>query len=107
MKRKIYNELLKWKNEWSGKTAILVDGVRRVGKSYIVEEFAKNEYKSHILIDFSKPNKQMESLFADHLSNLDVFFQWLSLLTDVIVNHHSSFYRNKLIIYHYEVLHNA
>lgn len=83
MKRKIYNELLKWKNEWSGKTAILVDGARRVGKSYIVEEFAKNEYKSHILIDFSKPNKQMESLFADHLSNLDVFFQRLSLLTDV------------------------
>ena len=45
MKRKIYDELIKWKNNYNGKTAVLIDGARRVGKSYIVEEFAKNNYK--------------------------------------------------------------
>ena len=83
MKRKIYNELLKWKNEWSGKTAILIDGARRVGKSYIVEEFAKKEYKSFILIDFSKENRQINALFTDYLSDLDTLFRQLSLLTDI------------------------
>ncbi len=47
MKRKIYNELIKWKENSQGKTALLIDGARRVGKSYIVEEFAKNNYKSY------------------------------------------------------------
>lgn len=83
MKRKIYNELLKWKNEWNGRTAILIDGARRVGKSYIVEEFAKKEYKSFILIDFSKENRQINALFTDYLSDLDTLFRQLSLLTDV------------------------
>ena len=82
MKRKIYNDLLKWKNEWGGKTAILVDGARRIGKSYIVEEFARNEYKSFVLIDFSNENKQLKSLFVDYLSDLDTLFRRLSLLTD-------------------------
>lgn len=53
MKRKIYNSLLEWKQERSIKEALLIDGARRVGKSFIVEEFAKNEYKSYILINFS------------------------------------------------------
>ncbi len=83
MKRKIYNELLKWKNEWNGRTAILIDGARRVGKSYIVEEFAKKEYKSFILIDFSKENRQINALFTDYLSDLDTLFRQLSLLTDI------------------------
>ncbi|MBQ6100986.1 MAG: ATP-binding protein [Bacteroidales bacterium] len=83
MKRKIYNELLKWKNEWNGRTAILIDGARRVGKSYIVEEFAKKEYKSFILIDFSKENRQINALFTDYLSDSDTLFRQLSLLTDV------------------------
>ena len=83
MKRKIYNELLKWKNDWNGKTAILIDGARRVGKSYIVEEFARKEYKSFILIDFSKENRQINALFTDYLSDLDTLFRQLSLLTDV------------------------
>ena len=48
MKRKIYNELVKWKEESKGSTALLIEGARRVGKSYIAEEFAKNEYKSYI-----------------------------------------------------------
>ena len=59
MKRKIYNEILKWKNETNGKTALLVEGARRVGKSYIVEKFAKDDYKSYILIDFSKVSKDV------------------------------------------------
>ena len=53
MRRKIYNALLKWKNEENGAVALLVEGARRVGKSYIVEEFAKREYKSYILVDFA------------------------------------------------------
>ena len=54
MKRKVYNDILRWKEESNGRTALLVEGARRVGKSYIVEEFAKSNYKSYILIDFSK-----------------------------------------------------
>lgn len=50
MKRKIYQELLRWKNERKGKTALLIEGARRIGKSYIVEEFARHEYKSYILV---------------------------------------------------------
>lgn len=53
-KRKIYDNLLQWKRESNGKTALLVEGARRVGKSTVVEQFAKNEYESYILIDFSK-----------------------------------------------------
>lgn len=80
MKRKIYNELLKWKNAAKGRTAVLIDGARRVGKSYIVEDFARNEYKSYILIDFSKEDKQLKMLFEEQLSDLDTFFRMLSLV---------------------------
>lgn len=52
-KRKIYDKLLAWKQESAGKTALLIEGARRIGKSTVVEEFAKNEYDSYILIDFS------------------------------------------------------
>lgn len=83
MKRKIYNDLLKWKKDWAGKTAILVDGARRIGKSYIVEEFARNEYKSFILIDFSKEDRQVKALFEEQMNDLDTFFRMLSLLTGV------------------------
>lgn len=78
MKRKIYNELLKWKKESNGKTALLIEGARRVGKSYIVEEFAKNNYKSYILIDFSKVPNEIKKLFDDYLDNLDYLFTYLS-----------------------------
>ena len=54
MKRKIYDKLLDWKNNRQGEVALLIEGARRIGKSYIVEEFAKNEYESYILIDFNK-----------------------------------------------------
>ena len=53
-RRKIYGKMLTWKSESSGRTALLIEGARRVGKSTIVEEFAKNEYKSYILIDFNR-----------------------------------------------------
>ena len=55
-KRKIYSRLLKWKTETRGKTALLIEGARRIGKSTIVEEFARNEYESYLLIDFTKMN---------------------------------------------------
>lgn len=78
MKRKIYNDILKWKNENNGKTALLIEGARRVGKSYIVEEFAKENYKSYILIDFSKVSREVMELFDNYLDNLDYLFTYLS-----------------------------
>ena len=77
MKRKIYDELLKWKRVSNGKTALLIDGARRVGKSYIAEEFAKNEYASYVLIDFAKVNRKVKALFDEHLDDLDTFFLFL------------------------------
>ena len=62
MRRKIYTELLKWKEEEAGRTALLIDGARRVGKSYIVENFAKQEYKSYIIIDFNRVNQEVTEL---------------------------------------------
>lgn len=76
--RKIYSKILEWKNETNGKKALLVEGARRIGKSTVVEEFAKKEYKSYILIDFNKVKKSVKDSFDD-LDNLDVFFQTLSL----------------------------
>lgn len=72
-KRKAYSRLLEWKKEWAGSYAALLQGARRVGKSTIVEEFAKNEYRSYILIDFSKVRKDVLALFED-ISDLDLFF---------------------------------
>ncbi len=78
MKRKIYDELLKWKKENNGEVALLIDGARRIGKSYIVEQFAKENYKSYILIDFNKVGKDIKELFDNYLDNLDMFFMYLS-----------------------------
>lgn len=83
MKRKIYNELLKWKQEEKGRVAILIDGARRVGKSYIVKEFAKNEYKSFIFIDFNSAPKDVFALFDNYLSDLDVLFMYLQNIMGV------------------------
>lgn len=77
MKRKIYNKLLEWKEKGAGKTALLIDGARRVGKSYIVEQFAKAEYESYCIIDFSKPQKKIRELFDVYLDDLDTFFLYL------------------------------
>ena len=72
-KRKIYQQLLEWKETENGRTAILVEGARRVGKSTLVEQFAKNEYKSYILIDFNKASKRIKALFDD-LMDIDRIF---------------------------------
>lgn len=77
-KRKIYNKFIEWKKSSDGKTALLVEGARRIGKSTIVEAFAKNEYESYILIDFSTASKSVRELFED-ISNLDYLFLQLQL----------------------------
>ncbi len=77
-KRKIYEKLLDWKKTSSGKTALLIEGARRVGKSTIVETFAQNEYKSYILIDFAFAPKNIQMLFED-MNDLDYFFLQLQL----------------------------
>lgn len=67
MKRKIFEKMLKWKEDSAGKTALLIDGARRVGKSYIAEEFAKENYKSHILIDFNRAGDEVKDLFCNRI----------------------------------------
>ena len=82
MRRKVYRKLLKWKQERHGESAVLVNGARRVGKSYIVREFAQNEYKSYILLDFNKVGKNVKDLFDNYLDDLDTFFIYLSSYTN-------------------------
>ena len=77
LKRKIYSKLLNWKNECKGTKAIMVEGARRIGKSTIVEEFARQEYRSYIIIDFAKKDKIVEEYFNQYLNNLDDFFMLL------------------------------
>lgn len=93
-KRKIYDNILKWKNTSNGKTALLIDGARRVGKSYIVEEFAKNEYKSYIIIDFAIAPKDILDLFENESYDLDLFFAKLSAFYSTVL-----YKRESLIIF--------
>lgn len=79
MKRKIYNDLLRWKNEAQGRCALLIEGARRIGKSYIVEEFAKNEYESYLLVDFSKAPKLVSEWFDAYLEDIDTLLGNLQL----------------------------
>ncbi len=81
-KRKLYNKMLEWKKEFDGRSALLIKGARRVGKSTLVEEFAKNEYESYILIDFSIASKEIHSLFSD-LSDLNYLFLRLQMIYHV------------------------
>ena len=81
-RRKLYNDMLRWKNERKGTTALLIKGARRVGKSTLAEEFAKNEYKTYILIDFAHISPKMAALFDD-MSDLNFFFMHLQLETGV------------------------
>ena len=78
-KRKIYNRMLQWKKESDGQTALLIKGARRIGKSTIAEEFARNEYESYILIDFSIADESVMDLF-NQLSDLNFFFLRLQSL---------------------------
>lgn len=79
MRRKIYDRLLQWKREKDGTTALMIEGARRVGKSYIAEEFARNEYDSYILIDFSKAPKRVKDWFDDYLEDVDTLLQNIQL----------------------------
>lgn len=79
-KRKIYSKLLNWKEKSAGKTALLIEGARRIGKSTIAEEFARNEYESYLLIDFTKVNRDIINLFDD-ISDLQLFFLSLQSVT--------------------------
>jgi predicted AAA+ superfamily ATPase len=81
-KRKVYEKLKAWKNEWNGKYACLLEGARRVGKTTIAEEFARNEYESYILIDFSIASKELLNIFDD-ISKLDRFFLRLQMESGV------------------------
>ena len=92
-KRKLYDQMLRWKAEEHGETAILVEGARRVGKSTLVEEFGKNEYKSYILVDFSKAPKEIVELFED-ISDLEYLFLRLQLYYNVKLEK-----RNSVIIF--------
>ena len=89
-KRKVYGKLLKWKTESNGKTAVLIEGARRIGKSTLVEHFAKNEYKSYILIDFANVEPEVNSLIENHISNLNYFFMRLQFIYGVTLEEHKS-----------------
>ena len=94
MRRKITQKLLEWKKKSTGKTAILIEGARRVGKSYIVEQFAKENYRSYIMIDFNKVGNDVKNLFNHYLDNLDAFFMYLSAIYGVAL-----YPRESLIIF--------
>lgn len=96
MKRKIYDKMLKWKNSHN-KSALLIDGARRVGKSYIAEQFAKENYKSYILIDFNYVSEEITDLFNNYLHDLDVFFMRLSAF------YHIKLYKGETLIIFDEV----
>ena len=88
-KRKLYKRLLEWKQVQNGRTAILIEGARRVGKSTLVEQFAKNEYESYILIDFNEASDEVRSLF-NNLMNLDFIFLQLQSFYNVILKNRKS-----------------
>ena len=88
-KRKMYDTMLKWKSERNGNTALLIQGARRIGKSTIAEEFARNEYKSYILIDFSKVSKEVSDLFND-ISDLNFLFLRLQFIYQVQLHERES-----------------
>lgn len=92
-KRKLYDQLLNWKESSKGKTAVLIEGPRRVGKSTIVEAFARKEYKSHIIVDFSAAPKHIVELFND-ISDLNYLFLQLQLQFDVQLKE-----RNSVIVF--------
>lgn len=88
-KRKIYDRMLRWKEESDGQTALLIKGARRIGKSTIAEEFARQEYKSHIIIDFSIADEAVKELFS-HISDLNYFFLRIQSLFNVSLHERQS-----------------
>ncbi len=94
LRRTIYENLLNWKNNDKGSCAILIAGARRVGKSYIVEQFARTEYKSYILINFSNATNEIKDIFLNETSDLNMFFAKLSAFFKVKL-----YERNSLFIF--------
>lgn len=94
LRRKIYERMLEWKNIDKGSTALLLEGARRVGKSYIAEQFGKQEYKSYLLIDFSNVSRQILDVFENDFTDYDIFFNKLSVFYGVRL-----FTRESLIIF--------
>lgn len=86
--------MLNWKQERKGATALLIEGARRVGKSYIVEQFARNEYESYILVDFNDFSSDLRDIFDNYLSNRDEFFLRLSIYFNVQLHT-----RNSVIVF--------
>lgn len=88
-KRKLYDKLLDWKTNRKGKTAVMIEGARRVGKSTLAKQFAENEYDSYVLIDFSIAPKEITELF-DYISDLEYFFMQLQFRLGVSLMEHKS-----------------
>ena len=88
-KRKVYSQLLDWKEKYADKYAVLLEGARRVGKSTIAEQFAMKEYKSYILIDFSKASDK-EMVCFDDINDLDMFFLRLQAVKRIDLHEHES-----------------
>ena len=90
LNRKIYQKMLQWKQRSNGTTALLIEGARRVGKSYIVKEFGEKEYQSYLMIDFTLLPKEVRDIFEQDLNDFDVFFQRLSIYYNVVLHNRSS-----------------
>ena len=78
LRRKLYDRLVRWKREQSGKTALLVEGARRVGKSTLVKDFGRNEYSSCLFIDFFQAPREVKEYFEDYRTDFDTLFLYLS-----------------------------
>lgn len=88
-RRKVYDELLEWKSMF-GLSAAMIQGARRVGMSTVVKRFAREQYKSHIMIDFVEVDKSLTDLFVDYKADLDMLFNRLQLITSVKLHRRSS-----------------
>lgn len=100
MERKIYRQMLDWKNNSKGETALLIDGARRIGKSYIVKKFAENEYDSHIFIDFNNIKPDLKEILDTYLSDLDTLFRYLSVYFGVsLINRKSAIIFDEVQLY--------
>ena len=96
-RRKAYVKLLQWKELAAGTSAVLLEGDRRIGKSTIVEEFAKNEYDDYMILDFARDNRDVQNLFIDDMDDLDILF--LIVSTDVVGFKQATFF-----LYHVDAL---
>ena len=88
-KRKAYNRLIEWKEKYADRYAVILEGARRVGKSTIAKQFAENEYRSYIIIDFSTVSKEVMSCMDD-INDLDVFFLRIQAVTGISLYEHES-----------------